>query len=84
MNADWLPIQCYFFQTRPTMMVPVLIARGRTDLLLFEEVDWMRALWWILTGENPPERALELTPMEVVKVVSFVERVSAPNPMPFL
>ena len=65
------------------MVVPVLVVRGRTDLFVFKEADWMRALRWTLTKENPPEKALESTPMEVVKVVSFVESVSASNTMPF-
>ena len=42
------------------MVVPVLIARGTTDSLALDEVDWMRALRW-LSKENPPESSLEST-----------------------
>ena len=60
----------------------MVVDRGRADLLAFKEADWMSALQWTLTKENPLERVLGSTPIEVVKVVSFVERVLAPNTMP--
>ena len=45
--------------TRPTIVVPVLVARGKIDPLLTEEDDdacccWMSAFRWTLSNANPP------------------------------
>ena len=63
--------------TSPTIVVPVLVARGKIDLLLLLLDDddaarsccWMSAFRWTLSNANPPGATSSMRREEVVVVV---------------